>query len=116
MLKTNKRVWSRDAVLALAAAGGCVSLAVPALATNYTWLGTGGNNNWHNPLNWVDQNGANVAPPLAPPAGDVTNLFWSGTFTTLQTSTQNFGPIDVNQMVFNANFNAATIQISGSGT
>ena len=116
MSKSNKHVCRRNVALALAALGGCAGLESSAFATNFTWLGTGGNNNWDNNLNWVDQNGANVAPPLTPPAGDVTNLFWSGTFTTIQTSTQNTGPMDVNQIVLNANFNAATLGIAGSST
>ena len=116
MPKSNKHVSRRNVALGLVATGACGSLASSAFATNYTWLGTGGNNNWNNNLNWVDQNGANVVPPLTPPAGDVTNLFFSGTFTTVQTSTQNTGPMDVNQIVLNANFNAATLGIAGSTT
>jgi autotransporter-associated beta strand protein len=115
--KLVRQTWQRTSILALAAAGGMLAFSNTAFATSYSWLGVV-NNNWGEAGNWSSSDPLNFPPPppLTPALGDVTDLVWGGAFGFNITSTQNVGPIDVNSMVFNATFNAATLGISGSST
>src|ERR1700722_9338482 len=97
-------------VLRLAAAVLVTCLATPAFATQYTWTGNGGDNNWNNPLNWTpngfptsaDDATFSISP--APTAGNPASLFNSATLSIGQ-SVNIHGP---------TLSNTATLSIGGS--
>jgi autotransporter-associated beta strand protein len=112
------RRGSRKAAIALAVGSGFVSLAQMSPAATYTWTHADVSNNWSVAANWTKNDGTNEVPPLAPLAGEVTRLVFTGSFGVNTTSTQNLADaIEVDALVFDSTFTgAATLALSGSST
>lgn len=91
-------------------AAGAVALAGNvAFATTYTWTRGANNNNWDSisagTSNWVS-NSPTVpgVPPLLPPGGDTTDLVYSGTLITANSSSSMRQDYTINSLTFAADF------------
>ncbi len=95
------------AVIAAAAAG----LSTPALAVNYTWSGSGGDNNWSTGANWLGGS--------APTSGTTTATIFTGSTRlgpVIDTATGTVGGLAFLAAANSFTISGTTLTIAASGT